>query len=423
MTIAIFFGILFVCIVVGVPIAFSIAISALLFLILNDFPMPGIVVQRMVAGVDSFPLLALPMFILAGNLMAFGTTDRLMRLANALLGSIRGGLAMSGVVAATFFSSISGSGVATCAAVGSIVQPEMQKKGYPVGFSASLVAGAGSLGIVIPPSLPMVIFGVSAGVSIGDLFLAGIIPGLLTALLFILYCWGMSCLKGYASSQARPQWREFVKIIADSLLPLLMPVLILGGILWGIFTPTEAAAVAVAYALVLATVVYRSLSMRQLGQVLLDSTKGSAVILFVIAASAPFSWVMATERIPQLLSSFIVSISSEPWVILSLMIAFMLFLGTFMETIAIIVIMTPIFMSLVNTINMNPVHFGVIFTLALAIGGATPPLSVNLFVTARIAGIPIERAFPYIIHIVLVMVVALLVTAAVPAMSIWPTQL
>jgi len=416
-----FFGLLFVAILVGIPVAFAIAISALAFLILTDFPMPGVVVQRMVAGVDSFPLLALPMFILAGNLMAFGTTERLMRLAHALLGQIRGGLAMSGVVAATFFSSISGSGVATCAAVGAIVQPEMTKKGYPVGFSASLVAGAGSLGIVIPPSLPMVIFGVSASVSIGELFLAGIVPGLITALLFLVYCWGASRRQGYAPSELRPNPREFARIVADSLLPLLMPVLILGGILLGVFTPTEAAAVAVAYALILAMLVYRALTVRQLGQVLLSSAKSSAVILFVIAASAPFSWVMATERIPQLLSGMIVATASEPWAVLALMVAFMLFLGTFMETIAIIVIMTPIFMPLVHAIGMNPVHFGVVFTLALAIGGATPPLSVNLFVTARIAGISLERAFPYIIHVVLVMLVALLITAAVPAISTWPT--
>jgi len=420
--IALFFAILLIGIVVGLPIAFAIAIAALLFLVLNGFPMPGVVVQRMVAGVDAFPLLALPLFILAGRLMAFGTTDRLMRLANALLGAVRGGLAMSGVVAATFFSSISGSGVATCAAVGSIVQPEMRKQGYPAGFAAALVAGAGSLGIVIPPSLPMVIFGVSAGVSIGDLFLAGILPGLLTAGLFIVYCWGVSLRQGYAASGSRPPWRELIRIVADSLLPLSMPVLILGGILWGIFTPTEAAAVAVAVALLLSMGVYRVLTLGQLGQVLLESAKSSAVILFVIAASAPFSWVMATERIPQQLSALIMSLSSDPWVIVALMIAVMLFLGTFMETIAIIVIMTPIFMPLVQSIGMHPVHFGVIFTLALAIGGATPPLSVNLFVTARIAGIPIERAFPFILHIVLVMLLALLITAALPALSLWPTS-
>ncbi len=416
-----FFAILIAAIVIGIPIGFSIAIAAFLFLILDGFPIPGVVIQRMISGVDSFPLLALPMFILAGNLMAFGTTARLMRLAHALLGHVRGGLAMSGVVAATFFSAISGSGAATCAAVGSIVQPEMMKKGYARGFAASIVAGAGSLGIVIPPSLPMVIYGVSAGVSIGDLFLAGIIPGLLTAVMLLVYSYWISARRNFGVPERRVASGELGAALMDSFLPLMMPFIILGGIMSGLFTPTESAVVAVFYALVLSMLVYRELTPAALLQVLIDSAKGSAIVMFIIAASSPFSWVMAMERIPQALSSFILDIAPNNTVIAVLLIAFILFLGTFMETIAIIVIMTPIFMTLVKTIGMDPIHFGVILMIGLAIGGATPPLSVNLFVTCKIGKITLEDCFPYIMHVVAVMVLALVMTALIPIMSTWPT--
>lgn len=419
--ILLFFGILIVALVVGVPVGFSIAISALLYLVIDGFPMPGVVVQRMVAGIDSFPLLALPMFILAGNLMAFGTTERLMRLANALMAHIRGGLAMAGVVAATFFSSISGSGAATCAAVGSIVQPELTKKGYDRGFAASIIAGAGSLGIVLPPSLPIVIFGVSASVSIGDLFLAGIIPGLLLAVLLLGYAGWISRKRNFATIEARASRADIVAAAKDSILPLMMPIIILGGIMSGAFTPTESAVVAVAYALVLSVLVYRELTLKDFMGVLLSSAKGSAVILFIIAASSPFSWVMAMERIPQSLSTAVIDFAPNNFSILVMLVLFILLLGTIMETIALIVIMTPIFMTLVKAIGMDPIHFGVVLMIGLAIGGATPPLSVNLFVTSRIANISMERCYPYIAHVVGVMLVAMILAIAIPAMSVWPT--
>lgn len=416
-----FFGILAVAILIGIPIGFSISIAAFLFLLLDGFPAPGVVVQRMVAGVDSFPLLALPLFILAGNLMAYGTTSRLMNLAHALLGHVRGGLAMSGVVASAFFSSISGSGAATCAAVGSIIQPEMVKKGYDKGFVASIMAGAGSLGIVIPPSLPMVIFGVSAGVSIGDLFLAGILPGILTAFLLLLYAMWTAKVRNFPKTEKRSSNTELYAALKGSILPLLMPVIILGGIMSGLFTPTESAVVAVAYALILSTVVYKELGLRDLCAVFISSAKGSAIILFIIAASSPFSWVMAMEKIPQMLSSFIIAVAPNEFVVLVLLVAFILFLGTFMETIAIIVIMTPIFMTLVTTIGMDPVHFGAILMLGLAIGGATPPLSVNLFVTCKLINIQIEHCFPYILHVVFTMIVAMILVTALPWLSLWLT--
>jgi C4-dicarboxylate transporter DctM subunit len=416
---AVFFGILALTIVIGIPIGLSVAITAFVFLILNDFPTLGIVAQRMVSGVDSFPLLALPFFILAGDLMAYGTTPRLMKIANAFFGHLRGGMAVSGVAACTFFGAISGSGVATTAAIGSLIEPEMVRKGYDKGFTAALFAGAGTLGIVIPPSLAMVVFGVAANVSIGDLFLAGIIPGLFTALALMMYSVWAARKYRFPKNEVKSSWSERGNAITSGFLPLLMPFIILGGVMSGAFTPTESAVVAVVYAFILATFVYKELKLTDLPGVMVRSAKNSAIILFIISAATPFGWVMATQQIPQDVASWMLSLTSS-YVLLSIMLLLLLLIfGTFMETIAIIVIATPILMPVVNQIGMNPIHFGVAMMLALAIGGATPPLAVNLFVSTKIINIRIEDTFPFILQIVGVMVLSLIVVLLFPSMSLW----
>lgn len=416
--ISMFFAILAGAIVIGLPIGFSIAITAFGYLLLNGFPSLGIVTQRMVSGIDSFPLLALPFFILAGDLMAYGTTPRLMRLANSFFGHIRGGLAVSGIAASAFFGAVSGSGVATCAAVGSLYEPEMVKKGYPKGFIASVLAGAGALGIVIPPSLSMVVYGVSASVSIGDLLLSGIIPGLLASVFLMFYA-VLVAKRNKFPKEDKASWSERGKAFRDGILPLMMPAIILGGTMSGIFTPTESAVVAVVYAFILATFVYKELKLKDLPKVVFKSMKGSSVVAFIISAATPFAWVMATQQIPQKIAHLMLSLTSNHLALLFMLMILILILGTFMETIAIIVIMTPILMPIVKQIGMDPIHFGAMLMLGLAIGGATPPLAVNLFVTTKLINIQVEDTFPYILQVVAVMTAALILVLLIPQLSLW----
>ncbi len=415
----IFFAILAITIIIGLPIGFAIAITAFAFLMLNDFPTLGIVAQRMVGGVDSFPLLALPFFILAGDLMAYGTTPRLMAIANTFFGHIRGGMAVSGVAACAFFGAISGSGVATTAAIGSLMEPEMVKKGYSKGFTASIFAGAGALGIVIPPSLAMVVYGVAANASIGDLFLAGIIPGLFAAATLMVYSVWASRKYNYPKNDYKSNWSEKGHAVKIGILPLFMPIIILGGVISGMFTPTESGVVAVVYAFILATFVYKELPLKQLPAVMVRSAKNSAVILFIIAAATPFGWVMATQQIPQEVATWMLSLTSNFVVLGFMLLVLLLVLGTFMETIAIIVIVTPILMPVVHQIGMDPIHFGVVMMLALAIGGATPPLAVNLFVSTKIINIRMEDTFPHILQVVGVLIAASIIVLLFPSMSLW----
>lgn len=408
-----------VALLVGWPIWAAVAASAFIFLWMTDFPTMGVIIARMTAGVNSFPLLALPFFIVAGDLMAFGTTPRLMRIANAFFGHLRGGMAVSGVAACAFFGSISGSGVATTAAVGSIIEPEMLKKGYSAGFTASLFAGSGTLGIIIPPSLTMVVYGVAGNVSIGDLFMAGILPGLLAAATLMGYSVWAAVHYKYSDNQPRASWREKLSAMKDGVLPLCMPLIIMGGVMSGIFTPTEAGVVAAVFGFVLAVFVYKDLKLCDVPAVLIKSAKSSAMILIIIAAASPFGWVMAVNQVPQAIFETLTSITTIPLILISLVIFLLLVLGTFMETIAVIIIITPIVLPIIHQIGMNATHFGVVMMLALAIGGATPPLAVNLFMSTKIINIKVEECFPYILQVVGVMMIPLILTAAIPWLSLW----
>lgn len=413
-----FFILLFIFIFLGVPVAFSIALSSFAYLVLTDFPTLGIVVQRMISGVDSFTLLALPFFMLAGQFMSYGTTPRLMRLSNAFLGHIKGGLAIAGVAASAFFGAVSGSGVATCAAVGNLYEPEMVRKGYNKGFIASILAASGALGIVIPPSLPMVVYGVAANQSIGDLLIAGLIPGIMTAVFLAVLGYWISKKENYPSEE-RKSWQERKNALIDGILPLLAPVIILGGVMTGIATPTESACVAVVYSFILAVFVYKELKLKEVPAVIIEAMKSSAIIALIMAAATPFAWIMAAQQIPQYLANLILSITSNPIILSLLVITLLVILGTFMETIAIIVIVTPILMPIINAIGLDPIHFGPVLMVALAIGGNTPPLAVNLFTTMRIINIQVEDTFPYVLYTIAVMIIALIVLLFVPGISLF----
>jgi len=383
-------GALLFLLLLSTPVAFSIALAAATYLLQDGrFPVE-ILVQRSIAGVNSFGLLALPLFILVGYLMELGSTPRLMRLANALLGPLPGGLAVANVGASALFGAVSGSGVATIAAIGGIMGPEMVRRGYPGGYSAALMAASGGLGILIPPSVPMIIFGLVGGVSIGTLFLGSIIPGLITAGLLAATAMFVAGRRGYGT---RTTFRvgELGPALLYALPPLFLPVLILGGILGGFFTPTEAAAVGAVYAALLEGLVYRALTWARLRKVLADTVITSSVILVIIATSAAFAWIVTINQVPATVGAWLGAISDSPLIIFLMIQFFFLILGVFMETTAIIIITTPIFLPIAISIGIDPVVYGVVLIINLIIGAMTPPLAVGIYTATRIINVkPIE---------------------------------
>ncbi len=417
--VAMLFIVLLLALIIGIPVGFSIGISSMVYLMFQGFPPMSILAQRMIEGINSFPLLALPLFILSGEIMAYGSTPRLMRLANMIMGKIPGGLGGAAVVGCGFFGAISGSGVATTAAIGGVMGPEMVKSGYGKGFTASLLAGAGTLGIVIPPSLSMVVYATTGSTSLGELFLAGIIPGFLTVGLLVLLSIIIGKKRGYKGTEGKLQFSDRVKIFADALLPLFMPIIILGGVLSGIITPTESASIAVIYAFILATFVYKELKVTEIIRICSSSAVSSAIILFIMATAGPFGWIMATQNIPKLFADTLLSVSSSPIVIYTLITLLLIFLGTFMETNSTIILLTPILLPIVTSLGMSPIHFGIVLILNLAIGGATPPLAVCLFTSTRILKIRIEDTFPDILFVVGIMIISLLFVLFIPSLSLY----
>ena len=423
--IAIMFVTLLVMLIIGVPVSFSIGISALTYLFAAGFPPPLIMVQKMIDGVNSFPLLALPLFILSGEIMAYGCTPRLMRLANLILGRVPGGLGAAGIAGCGFFGAISGSGVATTAAIGGVVAPEMVRKGYGKGYSAAVMAGAGTLGMVIPPSLPMVIFATSSSnISIGRMFMAGLIPGLMVVGLLIVLNTILSIRRNYGAERALYAKGEPLRIVIDALFPLLTPVIILGGVLSGVVTPTEAGVLAVVYAFLLSVFMYGEFKYKHLVQVATKTVVTSSIILFIMSSASPFGWLMATQNIPTRVAATLLSLDISPLFIHFAIMLLLLFLGTFMETNSIIILLTPMLLPVVMGLGQDPIHFGTIMMLNLAIGGATPPLAVCLFTSTRIVGIKVEETFPDILYVVGFMVIGLILTLLFPGLALWmPTHL
>ena len=407
-------GTLFGGIFLGIPIAFAIAISGMAYLVFESAVPLLVVAQRMVVGVDSFTLLAIPLFVLAGALMAEGDiTPRIMRFASSMVGHIPGGLAMVMVVSCMLFGAISGSGVADVVAIGSILLPAMKQQGYRKPFSAALLGCAGSLGTIIPPSIVMVVLGVSMGTSIGKLFLGGVIPGIITGLGLMAISYMISLKENYPRLEKAP-WSEVFSSLRAALLPLLTPAIIIGGILKGIFTATEAGGVAALYALLLSMFVYRKLTWRRFFEICLETARTSAVVLFLIAAASLFGWVLAAENIPQMVAAAMLSISTNYWVVLILFNILLLVLGMFMETIAIILIVIPIFFPILQQLGVDPVHLGVMVCVNLAIGANTPPLGVDLMAACKVADIPYESSFRYLLPFIGSMVLALLLIMVFP---------
>ena len=408
-------GVLFGGILIGIPIAFSIAVSGMAYLLFESAVPLLVVAQRMVVGVDSFTLLAIPLFVLAGALMAEGDiTPRIMRFASSMVGHIPGGLAMVTVVSCMLFGAISGSGVADVVAIGSILLPAMKQQGYKQPFSAALLGCSGALGTIIPPSIVMVILGVSMGTSIGKLFLGGVIPGILTGLGLMITSYFISLRENYPRLEKAP-WSEVFASFRAAILPLLTPAIIIGGILKGIFTATEAGGVAAFYALLLSMFVYKKLTWRRFFEICLETARTSAVVLFLIAAASLFGWVLAAENIPQMVANAMLSVSTNYWVILLMFNALLLLLGMFMETIAIVLIVVPIFFPILTQMGVDPVHLGVMVCVNLAVGANTPPLGVDLLAACKVADIPYDSSFRYLLPFIGSMILALVLIIVFPA--------
>ena len=405
--------------VIGVPNSIALALGVIGFLIFADMPFE-ILTMQMYQSTTSFPLMAIPFFILAGDLMSrTGITVRLMAFSKILVGKIKGGLAQVMVITATVFAGLSGSAVADTAAMAKVLGPDMVKDGYPKDFIASLAASCGVLGPVIPPSTMMIIYGATVNVSIGAMFMGGIMPGILLALLIMITAYVIAVKNDFPKGEGEFTLKILYLGLKDASLALIMPLIIIIGIRGGVFTPTEGGAVAVCYSLILGSLVYKSLTLKDLIESLVTSAITASIIMLIVAASNPFGWLLNIEQIPQMMAKLVLSYTTNKLVILALVNVFLLFMGMFMETAAIIVLLGPILAPIAVSAGVDPVHFGVLMVINLTVGMATPPVGVNLFVAAPIMETTIERITANIIPFIAAMLGALVIITYVPQVVLW----
>lgn len=403
----------------GVPIAFSLGIASAIALYWADFPMV-MLAQRFIAGTQSFSLLAIPGFILAGDLMMHGgLSSRLVRFCQTLVRHVTGGLGMVTVLSATFFAAISGSAPATTAAIGGIMIPEMEKRGWRKDFSAALATAAGPIGQMIPPSIPMIIWGVVAEESISQLFLAGIIPGIMVAMGLMLVCYISARRNPNIPRENPASMSEVGRAMWEGKWSLFAPVVVLGGIYGGVFTPTEASAIAVFYAIVIGAFIHRELQFKDLGRILLNSMRTSAIVCFIICAASAFGWIVAIEELPTAIADAILSISDNPILILLFLNLFLLFVGAIMDNIAAMIILGSTLTAIGAQLGLDPIHLGAIVVINLAVGMATPPFGYSLFVATAISGLSIEKISIAIWPMLVVSVAVLLLLTYIPAITLF----
>ncbi len=406
---------------IGLPIAWSIGLSGLLTLLVSIDTIPAFttLAQRMGTGLDSFTLLAIPFFILAGQLInKGGLAQRLIKLAKDLMGSLPGGLAHVNIVAAMLFGAIAGSAVAAASAIGSILGPRMEKEGYSKEFSAAVNITSSTTGLLIPPSNILIIYSLaSGGVSIAALFLAGYLPGILTGLTLMVVAAFWAKKKNFPVGE-RTKLAEVAKSFVKAFPALLLLIIVIGGIIAGIFTATEASAIAVVYTLILGFM-YRELTLKELPQVFLESVKTTSIVMLLIAASIAMSWVMSFEEIPQNVTEALLSLSDNKVVILLMINVILLFVGTFMDMTPAVLIFTPIFLPIVMELGIEPVHFGIIMILNLSIGLCTPPVGTILFVGVGVAKTTIVKVIKPLLPLFIAMIVALMVITYFPQISLW----
>ncbi|AZV93826.1 C4-dicarboxylate ABC transporter permease [Bordetella sp. J329] len=406
---------------ISIPVALSLGIAPLPALMDKGIPLVA-VPQTMFEAMDSFALMAVPFFVLAGRLMQTGgIARRLIDLGLALIGWVKGGLGGAAVLTTMFFSTICGSSSATTAAIGSVMIPEMERKGYPRPFAASVIASSGELGVILPPSVPMIIYAMLTGTSVASLFVGGILPGLLIALSLIITILILSRIHGYgeAVSVTPGEWLRGVwRALCQASLSLLMPVIILGGIYGGFFTATEAAVVAVAYAFLLGVFVYREISLKELPAILWSSAVTSAIVLLIVGFASVFAYVLSLYQAPQQVARMLLGVSDNPLVFLLLVNIALMVIGLFMETFAAILILAPVLAPVAISLGIDPVHFGVIVIVNLAIGMVTPPVGVNLFLVCGIANVTMERLMRPLSIFLAVLLCDLMIITYVPVL--WP---
>ncbi|WP_100397977.1 TRAP transporter large permease [Bacillus sp. FJAT-44742] len=417
--IALLFILLGLFFLLGVPIAFSLGLASAITVWQGDLTQMVVVVQQIFNSINSFPLMAIPFFMLAGYLMQEGgISNRLVDFSNTLVGSMSGGLAIVAILTSLFFAAISGSGAATTAAIGSILIPAMLAKGYDVKFAASNQAAAGALGVIIPPSIPLILYGIAAGVSVGDMFFAGILPGLVITISLILYAYIYSKKQGYTGTE-KSSPKEILVAGRKAILAIFMPVIVLGGIYGGIFTPTEAAVVAVVYSFIVGFVVYREIKFSAIMGILQKSAVTTAVILSIIGTAGLYSYIMQNLRVPAMLSDAVVGTIESPIIFILLVNVILLISGMFIEAAAAILIFVPILLPIALEFGMDPVHFGIIMVVNLAMGMFTPPVGLNLFVASQISNVGISRLSKAILPFVAVVLINVLLISFLPFLSTW----
>lgn len=412
----------FVSMLLGIPIGFSLGVGSVAALLAKGYNI-GVIAVRMFTGIDSFPIMAIPFFVLAGELMnQTGITNRLVKFSDVLVGHLKGGLAHVNIVASMFFAGITGSAVADTSAIGSMLIPAMVEQGFDLDFSAAVTASSSVIGPIIPPSIPFVVYALITGTSVGALFLAGVIPGILLGLGLMIPAYIISVKRDYPSNP-RATLREVFHAFVKALVPLMMPIIILGGILTGVFTATEASSVAVVYSLVIGFLVYRNLKPEHLPKILVRTAKTTATVFIVMACANAFNWLMATEQVPQYLAKLLTSGISSKAMILLLINLVLLFLGCFMEGTAAMIITVPTLLAIAKAVGISPVHLGSIVVLNLMIGLITPPLGLCLFIACSISKLSLEKLSKAILPFLAVEIAVLVLVTYVEPVSMFLPRL
>ncbi|SES06191.1 TRAP transporter, DctM subunit [Tranquillimonas rosea] len=422
MDVTILFGVFIAGLIIGVPVAVTLGLSSLAYILfagLNPVAIP----QKMYAGMDVFVLLSIPGFILAGNLMnRGGITTRIIRFASAIVGWVRGGLGLTNIAASMLFGGVTGTAVADAASIGGVMIPGMKKAGYPADFAAAVTAASSTVGPIIPPSVPMIIVGSLAGISVGQMFVAGAIPGVLMGLAMMVTAYVISKRRNFPRQEWQG-WGEVVRAFGSASWALAMTGLIIYGLLSGLATPTETAIIASVYALLVGGLIYRELPWRQVPKIVIDSAVASAGILALVGFANVFGWILVSERIPQMIADGVLSISENPIFVILIINLLLLFVGMFMETIAALIILFVPLQQLAFSVGIDPIHFATFAVLNLMIGLTTPPVGVCLFVCAGIARLPLAPVVRAVLPFLATNILVLLAVSYIPALSTWLPRL